>query len=31
MMRVPDGVDEVIRGLEERNFGDPFGRHFSNV
>jgi nucleoside-diphosphate-sugar epimerase len=30
-MRVPDGVDEVIRGLEERRFGDPFDRRFSNV
>ena len=30
-MRVPDGVDEVIRSLEERRFGDPFDRRFSNV
>jgi nucleoside-diphosphate-sugar epimerase len=30
-MRVPDGVDEVIRGLEEQRFGDPFDRRFSNV
>jgi nucleoside-diphosphate-sugar epimerase len=31
LMRVPDGVDEVIRGLEEQRFGDPFDRRFSNV
>jgi nucleoside-diphosphate-sugar epimerase len=31
LMRVPDGVDEVIRGLEERRFGDPYDRRFSNV
>jgi nucleoside-diphosphate-sugar epimerase len=30
-MRVPDGVDEVIRGLEEQRFGDPFDGRFSNV
>jgi nucleoside-diphosphate-sugar epimerase len=30
-MRVPDGVDEVIRGLEEQRFGDPYDRRFSNV
>jgi nucleoside-diphosphate-sugar epimerase len=30
-MRVPDGVDELIRGLEEQRFGDPFDRRFSNV
>jgi nucleoside-diphosphate-sugar epimerase len=30
-MRVADGVDEVIRGLEEQRFGDPFDRRFSNV
>jgi nucleoside-diphosphate-sugar epimerase len=30
-MRVPDGVDEVLRGLEEQRFGDPFDRRFSNV
>jgi nucleoside-diphosphate-sugar epimerase len=30
-LRVPDGVDEVIRGLEERRFGDPFDQRFSNV
>jgi nucleoside-diphosphate-sugar epimerase len=31
LMRVPDGVDEVIRGLEERVFGDPYDRRFSNT
>jgi nucleoside-diphosphate-sugar epimerase len=31
LMRVPDGVDEVIRGLEERRFGDPYDRRFSNT
>jgi nucleoside-diphosphate-sugar epimerase len=31
LMRVPDGIDEVIRSLEERRFGDPFDRRFSNV
>jgi nucleoside-diphosphate-sugar epimerase len=28
LMRVPDGIDEVIQGLEDERFGDPFdGRH----
>ena len=31
MMRVPDGVDEVLRGLEERPLRDPFDSRFSNV
>jgi nucleoside-diphosphate-sugar epimerase len=31
VMRVPDGVAEVITGLEEERFGDPFDRRFSNV
>jgi nucleoside-diphosphate-sugar epimerase len=31
VMRVPDGVDEVIRGLEEQRFGDPFDPRFSNT
>jgi nucleoside-diphosphate-sugar epimerase len=31
VMRVPDGVAEVLAGLEERSFGDPFDRRFSNV
>jgi nucleoside-diphosphate-sugar epimerase len=30
LMRVPDGIAEVIAGLEERRFGDPFDRRFSN-
>jgi nucleoside-diphosphate-sugar epimerase len=30
-MTVADGVDEVIRGLEEERFGDPFGAHHSNL
>jgi nucleoside-diphosphate-sugar epimerase len=30
-MRVPDGVDELIRGLEERRFGDPYDGRFSNT
>jgi nucleoside-diphosphate-sugar epimerase len=31
VMRVPAGIDEVIRGLEQRRFGDPFDSRFSNV
>jgi hypothetical protein len=31
VMRVPDGVAEVIAGLEEHAFGDPFDARFSNV
>jgi hypothetical protein len=27
---VPDGVAEVLVALEERRFGDPFDRRFSN-
>jgi nucleoside-diphosphate-sugar epimerase len=30
VMRVPDGVAEVLVALEERRFGDPFDRRFSN-
>jgi nucleoside-diphosphate-sugar epimerase len=30
-LRVPDGVDEVIGGLEERRFGDPYDGRYSNV
>jgi nucleoside-diphosphate-sugar epimerase len=30
VMRVPDGIAEVITALEERRFGDPFDRRFSN-
>jgi nucleoside-diphosphate-sugar epimerase len=31
VMRVPDGVAEVLAGLEARRFGDPFDGRFSNV
>jgi nucleoside-diphosphate-sugar epimerase len=31
VMRVPDGVAELLVGLEERRFGDPFDRRYSNV
>jgi nucleoside-diphosphate-sugar epimerase len=31
VMRVPDGVAEVLAGLDERAFGDPYDRRFSNV
>jgi nucleoside-diphosphate-sugar epimerase len=31
VMRVRAGIDEVIRGLEQRRFGDPFDSRFSNV
>jgi nucleoside-diphosphate-sugar epimerase len=30
-MRVPDGVDEVVRGLDAEQFGDPFDRRHSNL
>jgi nucleoside-diphosphate-sugar epimerase len=30
-MRVPDGMDEIMRGLDERRFGDPYDRRFSNI
>jgi nucleoside-diphosphate-sugar epimerase len=30
-MRVPEGVDEVLRGLEEQRFGDPFDPCFANA
>ncbi len=30
-MRVPDGIDEVVRGLEREQFGDPFDARFSNT
>jgi nucleoside-diphosphate-sugar epimerase len=30
-MRVPDGIDEIIEGLEAERFGDPFDGKFSNV
>jgi nucleoside-diphosphate-sugar epimerase len=31
LMRVPDGVAELLVGLDEQRFGDPFDRRFSNV
>jgi nucleoside-diphosphate-sugar epimerase len=31
LMHVGAGIDEVMRGLEERRFGDPFDSRFSNV
>jgi nucleoside-diphosphate-sugar epimerase len=30
-MRVPDGIREVIEGLESRRFGDPFDPAWSNL
>jgi len=30
-MRVPDGIDEIVRGLEEERFGDPFSPLYSNI
>ncbi len=30
-MRVPDGIDEIVRGLEEERFGDPFASTHSNI
>jgi nucleoside-diphosphate-sugar epimerase len=29
--RVPDGIDEIVRSLEEERFGDPFDARFSNT
>jgi nucleoside-diphosphate-sugar epimerase len=31
LMRVPDGIDEIIEGLEEERYGDPFSPAFSNI
>jgi nucleoside-diphosphate-sugar epimerase len=31
VMRVPDGIAELIVALEERRFGDPFDGRFSNI
>jgi nucleoside-diphosphate-sugar epimerase len=31
LMRVPDGVAELLIGLDEQRFGNPFDRRFSNV
>ena len=30
-MRVPDGVREIIAGLEANEFGDPFAPNHSNL
>jgi len=30
-MRVPNGIDEIVRGLEEERFGDPFSSRHSNI
>jgi nucleoside-diphosphate-sugar epimerase len=30
-MRVPDGIGEIIEGLEAERFGDPFDGAFSNI
>jgi nucleoside-diphosphate-sugar epimerase len=29
--RVPDGIDEIVGALEEKRFGDPFDRRYSNI
>jgi nucleoside-diphosphate-sugar epimerase len=29
--RVPDGIDEIVRSLEDGRFGDPFDSRFSNT
>jgi nucleoside-diphosphate-sugar epimerase len=31
LMRVPDGIDEIIEGLEQERFGDPFSPTYSNI
>jgi len=31
LMRVRDGIDEIIDGLEAERFGDPFAPAFSNI
>jgi nucleoside-diphosphate-sugar epimerase len=30
-LRVPDGIDEIVRGLEAERFGDPFSSRHSNI
>jgi nucleoside-diphosphate-sugar epimerase len=30
LMRVPDGIDEVMQGLDEQRFGDPFDTRHRN-
>lgn len=31
LMRVPDGIDEIIDGLDAERFGDPFSPVYSNI
>jgi nucleoside-diphosphate-sugar epimerase len=31
LLRVPDGIDEIIEGLESDRFGDPFSPAHSNI
>jgi nucleoside-diphosphate-sugar epimerase len=31
LMRVPDGIDEIVDGLEAERFGDPFSPAYSNI
>ncbi len=31
LRRVPDGIDEIVVGLEENAFGDPFDRRYRNT
>jgi nucleoside-diphosphate-sugar epimerase len=31
LMRVPDGIDEIVNDLEAERFGDPFESRFSNI
>jgi hypothetical protein len=30
-MRVPDGIDEIVRALEENVFADAFASRYSNI
>jgi nucleoside-diphosphate-sugar epimerase len=30
-MRVPDGIDEIVRNLDDERFGDPFDGMYSNI
>jgi nucleoside-diphosphate-sugar epimerase len=31
LLRVPDGIDEIVEGLEAERFGDPFSPAHSNI
>ena len=31
LLRVPDGIDEIVEGLEAERFGDPFSPSHSNI